>query len=514
MYRVGVALMLVMPSLYGVHNLQLNGVTHLVTPIGAPVLMYWETEAPAATTVVKVYFDYDHNAVLDASDPLISWATVEEGSAVDLDETANSIFTQSQSNYVIGNFIIYAEDNGVSDTVYLETTPFEPPTGYMIWGYVDPPYKGILVIGASPSSITEGKGLAFPLQVGKQLSGEFTAWGAFTDDEGRFEIHFPEQVDSILPVAFDVCNLTGRVSQQSLLNLVNVDGVIPVDTIHLVPPTDSAYGIVKDNANNPLGPDLLVFGITVRIFDSNVPMYIGVTHNHADGTFSIPIATFWTPAAYIFAASTHPYVPYHMIPPYIDTIASNPHFVDLEFISYIADTTISGHVYMDGQPADNIVVYATCNEGTNFGVSLSSGYYEARVASEFPEYELSVVVPDTLQCEVAETTQVAAPGDTSIDFHLTCVGVETPHAHPLFDINHAVVAGKCRVEFQLDISSPVSITVYDITGRRMKEIDYPMLAAGRYQLDIRFSDIKSGVYFMRFATRSLYVTRKLIVLQQ
>ncbi|RLG63489.1 hypothetical protein DRO02_06460, partial [archaeon] len=144
MYRVGIALMLVASSLYGVHNLQLNGVTHLVIPIGTPVLMYWETEAPGATTVVKVYFDYNHNEVLDASDPLITWATVEEGSAADLDEAANSIFTQSQTNYVIGNFIIYAEDNGVPDTVYLEATPFEPPTGYMIWGYVEPPHKGIL----------------------------------------------------------------------------------------------------------------------------------------------------------------------------------------------------------------------------------------------------------------------------------------------------------------------------------------------------------------------------------
>jgi len=513
MHRIGIALMLATSSLYGVHNLQLNGVTHLVTPIGTPVLMYWETEAPGATTVVKVYFDYNHNDTLDASDPLITWATVEEGSAVDLDEAVNSIFTQSQTNYVIGNFIIHAEDNGVSDTAYMEVTPFEPPTGYMIWGYVEPPHKGILVVGASPSSITEGKGLIFPLQVGKQLSTEFTAWGAFTDDEGRFEIHFPEQIDSILPIAFDVCNLTGMVSQQSLLNFVNVDGVIPVDTIYFVPPTDSACGIVDDDTDNPLGPDLLVLGITAGIFDPNVPIYIGVTHNHADGTFSIPIVTFWTPAAYVFAVSTHPYVPYHMIPPYIDTIASNPHFTELEFISYIADTTISGHVYMNGQPADNIVVYATRDEGTNFGISLSSGYYEVRVASRFPEYELSIVVPDTLECEVVETTQVATPGDTGIDFHLVCVGVETSHTYPLFDINHIVITDECKVEFQLDMPSPVSIIVYDITGRRMKEVNHPMLAAGRYQLDVRFPDIKSGVYFIRFITRSLRITRKLISLQ-
>ena len=366
----------------------------------------------------------------------------------------------------------------------------------------------------SPSSITKGEGLVLPLQVGKQLSAEFTAWGAFTDDEGRFEVHFPEQIDSVLPIAFDVCNLTGMVSQQSLLNFVNVDGVIPVDTIYFVPPTDSASGIVNDDMDNPLGPNLLVLGITARIFDPSIPIYIGVTHNHVDGTFSIPIVTFWTPAAYVFGVSTHPYVPYHMIPPYIDTIASNPHFTDLEFISYIADTTISGHVYMNGQPADNIVVYATRDEGTNFGISLSSGYYEVRVASRFPEYELSVVVPDTLQCEVVETTQVAAPGDTGIDFHLVCVGVETSHTYPLFDINPIVVTGKCKVEFQLDMSSPVSIIIYDITGRRMKEISYPMLATGRYQLDVGFSDIKSGVYFIRFTTRSLCVARKLIVLQQ
>ncbi len=513
MHRVGIALMLVTSSLYGVHNLQLNGVTYLVIPIGTPVLMYWETEAPGATTVVKVYFDYNHNEVLDATDPLITWATIEEGSAADLDEDANSIFTQSQTNYVIGNFIIYAEDNGVSDTAYLEATPFEPPTGYMIWGYVEPPHKGILVVGVSPSSITKGEGLVLPLQVGKQLSAELNAWGAFTDDEGRFEVHFPEQIDSVLPIAFDVCNLTGMVSQQSLLNFVTVDGVIPVDTIYFVPPTDSACGIVNDDMDSPLGPDLLVLGITASIFDPSVPIYIGVTHNHADGTFSIPIVTFWISAAYVFAVSTHPYVPYHMIPPYIDTIASNPHFTELEFISYIADTTISGHVYMNGQSADNIVVYATRDEGTNIGISLSSGYYEVRVASRFPEYELSVVVPDTLQCEMAETTQVAAPGDTGIDFHLVCVGVETSHTYPLFDINPIVVTGECKVEFQLAMPSPVSIIVYDITGRWIKEVNYPMLAAGRYQLDIRFPDTKSSVYFIRFVTRSSCVTRKLILLQ-
>ena len=124
-----------------------------------------------------------------------------------------------------------------------------------------------------------------------------------------------------------------------------------------------------------------------------------------------------------------------------------------------------------------------------------------------------MVVPDTLQCEVVETTQVAAPGDTGIDFHLVCVGVETSHTYPLFDINPIVVTGKCKVEFQLNIPSPVSIIVYDITGRRITQIDCPMLASGRYQLDMEFPDIKSGVYFIRFTTRSLRVTRKLISLQ-
>ena len=282
--------------LFGAHNLRINGLSELTLPIGTYFVISWETELPGATTDYKVYFDINDNRQLDPADPLLGYSVLEEGSAWDLDETANSFYSITDYQTTIGKYLLYVEDNGVADTAYLELTPFVPPTDFRIRGCVTPPLKGIIVMAMKMSM-----GKKFDpsywsaISLAKQ-TGETPPWGAFTEADGGFEIYLPTAMDSVFVMAVDPGDLTDLVSQQNLLNLVNVDTIIEIDPIPLVDPTDTAYGIVVDDLNNPLGPYFSVMGITINLFDMS--MFCATTYNLGDGTFQLPIVNFPTYGMY------------------------------------------------------------------------------------------------------------------------------------------------------------------------------------------------------------------------
>jgi len=498
--------------LFGAHNLRINGFPELTLPIGTYFVISWETELPGATTDYKVYLDINDNQQLDTADPLLGYSVLEEGSAWDLDETANSFYSITDYQTTIGKYLLYVEDNGVADTAYLELTPFVPPTNFRIRGYVTPPLEGIIVMAMKISIGKELNPSYWSTIIGSnKQAGETQPWGAFTQADGSFEIYLPTAMDSVFVMAVDPGELTDLVSQQNLLNLVNVDTIVEIDPIPLVDPTDTAYGIVVDDLNNPLGPYFPVMDITINLFDMS--MFCATTYNLGDGTFQLPIVNLPTYGMYMFIVG-NPFIPDYMTPAPFDTIAMGyPQFDSLQFIAYIADTMISGHVYMNDLPADNIMVIAVNDEaGSNGTLSLSSGYYELRVSSKFSEYQVSVTPPETLVCEVQEGTQTAAPGDTGVDFHITCLSVEERSApYFSFDIN-SMATDKIELVVTLCEVVPVKFMLYDLTGRKLHELSYRSLAPGVYRMVWDIDELNPGIYFLRCVAGDKYITRKVVVL--
>ncbi len=72
---------------------------------------------------------------------------------------------------------------------------------------------------------------------------------------------------------------------------------------------------------------------------------------------------------------------------------------------------------------------------------------------------------------------------------------------------------KTTIRFSINEKSDIKITVYDIRGRKVKVIVDGTYSAGYYSLEFNSSDISSGVYFYTMETRSVKVTKKMVVLK-
>ena len=70
-----------------------------------------------------------------------------------------------------------------------------------------------------------------------------------------------------------------------------------------------------------------------------------------------------------------------------------------------------------------------------------------------------------------------------------------------------------QIKFNLPSSSNVKLTIYDITGRKVKELVNQDLAAGVHTVDFDASNIASGVYFYRIQAGSFVQSKKMILMK-
>jgi hypothetical protein len=64
----------------------------------------------------------------------------------------------------------------------------------------------------------------------------------------------------------------------------------------------------------------------------------------------------------------------------------------------------------------------------------------------------------------------------------------------------------------LPVPSPVSLALYDISGRQLEVLDHAVHPSGRYEIK-RLLDLPSGVYFLRLMAGSASLTRKVVVIR-
>jgi hypothetical protein len=99
-----------------------------------------------------------------------------------------------------------------------------------------------------------------------------------------------------------------------------------------------------------------------------------------------------------------------------------------------------------------------------------------------------------------ELTDVADSSSKKVPFYMAL-----PSPHP--------ITGTSLVRFSIEESAPVSLTLYDVQGRRVTTLlnhTVQPAGVGLYHLDS--SRFASGVYFLRLESKQKYVSRKVIIL--
>jgi hypothetical protein len=75
-------------------------------------------------------------------------------------------------------------------------------------------------------------------------------------------------------------------------------------------------------------------------------------------------------------------------------------------------------------------------------------------------------------------------------------------------------AGTSTLQFGLDRTGPVTITVYDVAGRRVKTLlSSAHRSAGPSSIEFETSALASGVYFVRIVTPHKSVSRKVTIVR-
>ena len=69
------------------------------------------------------------------------------------------------------------------------------------------------------------------------------------------------------------------------------------------------------------------------------------------------------------------------------------------------------------------------------------------------------------------------------------------------------------INYQLTISSFVSLRVYDITGREVRTLVHETLEPGKHSLSFDASDLSSGVYLYKIQAGHFTETRKMLLLK-
>jgi len=127
--------------------------------------------------------------------------------------------------------------------------------------------------------------------------------------------------------------------------------------------------------------------------------------------------------------------------------------------------------------------------------------FETLVAGE---YVLSLVVSDAFDAISAETIKI-----TAIDGY---VGKEIVKAEDNVQISPNPVKAECSITYSLSQKTPVAVTLFSITGKKMFVLVNENEEQGEHQFTVDLkSMVSSGIYFIQIQTTSSTVTKKIVV---
>jgi len=94
------------------------------------------------------------------------------------------------------------------------------------------------------------------------------------------------------------------------------------------------------------------------------------------------------------------------------------------------------------------------------------------------------------------------------------VAVETPSAFLLSQNYPNPFNPETNIDYRIPEETFVNITLYDITGRKIKELLKEKKQPGYYTLKLKGGDLSTGIYFYRLLTSNGYtIVKKLTILK-
>ena len=105
-----------------------------------------------------------------------------------------------------------------------------------------------------------------------------------------------------------------------------------------------------------------------------------------------------------------------------------------------------------------------------------------------------------------------------MEFLPTAVSVKelTDNSRPfvLYQNEPNPFGSETKIRFYLEQPAPVTLSVYDLTGKKVATVLNGQKQAGPHQVNFSAKDLATGVYFYRLQSGEYMSTRKLVVVKE
>jgi hypothetical protein len=480
---------------YGIRNLTINGSSNPVVTTEDSLYIHAWFESPGAVAEAVLHVDLNGNGQLDPSDPWLYKCRLIDGSFDDEDESANWEYSEKREPFIYaGSFFLCAEDNGVADTVFLTVNP--PVSEHCVYGTVTVP-------------VNQANILVCLIELLDESAAEFGySYSAFTDSTGSYSIHVPDESANswYRLIAIDFVDIAPGYAGNDMFN----DSVFVADSaekdiaMQFFSDTTTICGTWKNDLGEPIIGPAPVFGISFLWQASPRSWVRAVTDDTGAYRIDLPKASPAEGYMYlVWPGITSQFYPELMSPVSQNSqgLGPSPAEININLRSYRTTSTISGHVYRDGEPYDKCRLEAESSTiiiGDTYTKTYSDGRYEMWVSDACSLYRLEIArgsIPEDYS--VNPTQHIASPGDTGIDFYLTGPGVEESNyqlatgnkqlsIHPNPFIHNVVVEFGVRGWEFVD-GEPSAFKIYDLGGRLVEKADGKVIG----------ERLEAGVYFVK-----------------
>jgi hypothetical protein len=167
---------------------------------------------------------------------------------------------------------------------------------------------------------------------------------------------------------------------------------------------------------------------------------------------------------------------------------------------YIADSSDSqGNLKLNLISGPHELYFSPCDSLQDLLKYSGHSKYVTKNTVIYPEtsQSMTVQIPDSL------LTQIHQPEPTK----------PISHKYKLSDNYPNPFNNSTSFTYQIPINDYVEINLYDINGRKINTIDAGFQKAGKHRVEIKFTDLSSGIFFYSLETGNRKITKKCMYLK-
>jgi hypothetical protein len=184
------------------------------------------------------------------------------------------------------------------------------------------------------------------------------------------------------------------------------------------------------------------------------------------------------------------------------------------FNLYAPTSSIKGQVLKDDKPLGNHTIY-TYNEFNLYNCTTDeNGNYTFPEMVDKYDYTIFFRIGD-----IKYDTTFVLDGDKSIDFNIDAVVVninepeEIPTTYSLSQNYPNPFNPTTTIQYAIPKDEFVKLTVYDITGKVVKELVNGHKAAGKYSVEFNASSYSSGIYYYKLEAGQYKRKKKMMLVK-